>query len=294
MPSPLNTPYLNDQSTAAPRLASFLHWENIADLPAWSQGPSGKENHMVQTVKDAGFEGIQGGPADLVNAAGLKHAAGGRVNAVGEIDELCREWVDQGAIASTLHVGWGLEDDATMDALVDDILQASDKHKLPLYIETHRSTITQDNYRTVQLAKRHPGLKFNGDFSHWYTGLEMTYATVDTVVDFSQPVLEHIGFMHGRMGNSGCIQVDIGPTAQEAKSRVHVQHFLQIWGAIFKHFKKNAAPGDYLPFTPELLSPTFNYARTFPDSDGQLREEGDRWLQALLYAKLASEAFELA
>ena len=38
------------------------------------------------------------------------------------------------------------------------------------HIETHRATICQGMWRTVQFVKRFPELRFNGDFSHWYAG----------------------------------------------------------------------------------------------------------------------------
>lgn len=58
-------------------------------------------------------------------------------------------------------------------ALVDAILAASSRHNLPIFLETHRATITQDIWRTVQITKRFPEVWFNGDFSHYHCGQEM-------------------------------------------------------------------------------------------------------------------------
>ena len=46
-----------------------------------------------------------------------------------------------------------------------------------------------------------------------------------------------------------------------------------------------------LDFAPELLSARHYYARMFPDASGQLVEESDRYLQALLYKDLARGCF---
>lgn len=286
--------YTNDGSDAAPRLVPYLNMGNLADLPDWSAGPRGGKQEVYSAIKTAGFEGVQGDDPATALQAGLGCAGGGRINAVGEADDLCKQLNDAGFIAGTLHVGWGIEDDDQVDALVGDIIDASVKHDMPLYIETHRATITQDIWRTVKLIERFPGVRFNGDFSHWYTGLEMPYGTVELKTDFAAPVFDRIGFMHGRIGNSGCIQVDIGPDLATAKGHAHVQHFMEMWTLTMMGFIKNAGPGETLIFAPELLQPAINYARAFPDSDGQPREESDRWQQALLYVEIASECFEAA
>ena len=78
----------------------------------------------------------------MAHEAGLGWCAGGRVNEPGDADRLARQSKDAGAVCATLHVGWGLEDDAAVDRLVGAVLEASAKHDLPLYIETHRATIT--------------------------------------------------------------------------------------------------------------------------------------------------------
>jgi hypothetical protein len=59
-------------------------------------------------------------------------------------------------------------------------------------------------------------------------------------------------------------------------------------------FLRNAHAGDVLIFAPELLSGTHYYARIFPDALGNLREESDRYAQALLYKHLAGTCFAKA
>jgi hypothetical protein len=41
---------------------------------------------------------------------------------------------------------------------------------MPVYIETHRASIMQDAWRTTELIRRIPQVRFNGDFSHWLRG----------------------------------------------------------------------------------------------------------------------------
>ncbi len=49
-----------------------------------------------------------------------------------------------------------------------------------------------------------------------------------------------------------------------------------------------------LGFAPELLPPELGYARLVPGPGGVLREEGDRWEQALVLTRIATECFAAA
>jgi hypothetical protein len=156
-------------------------------------------------------------------------------------------------------------------------------------VETHRATIFQDMWRSVKFIGAFPDLRFNGDFSHWYAGQEMVYGGFDKKLSFIQPVLERVRFIHGRISNPGCIQVEIGDGS--SVSRPYVDHFRQMWRACFRGFLASAKPGDTICFAPELLAPEIYYARTFPDNAGSPREESNRWSQSLLLRKAAQECF---
>lgn len=281
-------------SDAAPHLKPFLTMGNLNDLPDFSAGPRGDDRTVYQAIKDAGYEGIQGGDAKLAHDVGLLFAGGGRVNEPADAQRVASQAVDAGAVCATCHVGWGIEDDSTIDKLVGAILDAASKHDMPIYIETHRATITQDMQRTVSLVRRFPEVRFNGDFSHWYTGLEMPYGTMERKMEFAKPVFDRVRFMHGRIGSSGCMQVNIGDTLEQARGHDFVQHFQLMWTAAMRGFKNDAGQGDYLIFAPELLDSRAYYARKFPTPQGELVEESDRWTQALLYVELAKQCFDKA
>jgi hypothetical protein len=114
----------------------------------------------------------------------------------------------------------------------------------------------------------------------------MVYGGFEEKLAFIEPVLERVGFMHGRIGNPGCMQVRIDPDA------AYVGHFKQLWTAAFRHFVRAAKPDEVIYFAPELLAPDIYYARVFPDHNGTLREESDRWEQSLVLKKMAEECFE--
>jgi hypothetical protein len=147
-------------------------------------------------------------------------------------------------------------------------------------------------WRTVGFVREFPDIRFNADFSHWYTGQEMVYGGFDKKMAFIEPVLERVRFVHGRIGNPGCIQVAVESSGSE--DATYVAHFKQLWTAGFRGFLNTANPGDYICFAPELLAPEIYYARTFPDSAGTPREESDRWEQSLVLKRIAAECFHQA
>ncbi|BAM04420.1 hypothetical protein [Phycisphaera mikurensis] len=277
-----------------PRPARFFNMGTFDGLPDTSSAPRGSEPERLAALREAGFEGVQGADADAARDAGLHSAASGRLDTPAEARDAVRRWKDQGHVAVTLHAGRGLESDAEADALAGAAADAEAEAGLPVYVETHRATITQDTWRTLQLLGREPRLGLNADLSHWYTGLEMPYAGVERVADFLAPTFERVGFLHGRIGSSGSMQVDAGNDLAHALTLEHVRHFVLLWTRAAAAFRANAEPGDVLPFAPELLGSQHHYARVFPAGDGQLREETDRWQQALLLCELFEHAFEAA
>jgi hypothetical protein len=288
----------NDGTSRLPRLRIDINGSNVFGLPTYSTAPRGEARAVLEAVKAAGFEGVQtNSKAQLCREVGLRVTASGRINTPHEADLRAAEAKQLGADCCTVHVGWGIEDDDQVDHLVEATLRASEKHGIPIYIETHRATITQDMWRTVRLVERFPEIRFNGDFSHYYTGQEMVYGDMNAKLDFLSPVFEHVRFIHGRIGNSCCMQVDIGDGPNDragGKDRPFVDHFKEMWTRSFAGFLRSAKPGDYICFTPELLGPEINYARTFPSVKGELIEESDRWQQAILYGQIARACWDEA
>ena len=247
----------------------------------------------LREIRDAGYDGVQfieplsRRLVDDARALGLGVCGSGRVNEPEDASRLAREAADAGLECLTLHVGWGIEDDSVAEQLINAVLGSSAEHSVRLYVETHRATVFQDMWRTVGFARRFPELMFNGDFSHWYTGQEMVYGGFEKKVEFIRPVLERVRFVHGRIGNPGCMQVEVGDG--EIVGQRCVEHFRALWTASFRGYLADARAGEFICFTPELLAPDIFYARTF---DGH--EESDRWQQSLVLARIARECFDAA
>ena len=200
---------LNDESKNPPRLKAYLNLGTLVDLPANSRWPRLEGAEAMAFLKQEGFEGVQDGKPEYCRKAGIGSTASARVDTVADAETVARKFKDAGHEAVTLHVGTGFEDDAEMDKLVHAVLEASDKINIPLYIETHRATITQDLWRTIQLTKRIPDVRINGDFSHFYTGQELPYGDLTAKFNAMQPIFDRVRFMHGRIGSTCCMQEDI-------------------------------------------------------------------------------------
>lgn len=232
---------------------------------------------VAERLVAAGYEGVQfiapltAGQDAICRAHGLGRCAAARVNLPAEAAPLAERCAGEGMECVTLHLGWGREDDAEAWALLEAVLEASTRWRIPLLIETHRATILQDMWRTVGFVRRYPELRFNGDFSHWYTGQEMVYSGFADNLAFLQPVVERVRLIHGRIGNPGHIQVDL--PLDDTTGLPYVQDFLTMWRACL-----DAAPMDEpFWFVPELLSADIYYAPTVGS---------DRWGQMLLLRRL--------
>ncbi len=276
-------PNMSSGADAPPRLLVGLNLVTVMSLPAWSSAPKGGLAAILAGAKAAGYEAVQGRDPAAARAAGLVPTAIGRLDRPADAREQARRHKDAGDNALTLHVGDGFETDEAAAALVEAVVEASVAEALPIYVETHRATITQDMKRTLDLVARVPEVRFNGDFSHWYTGQEMTYGDLDAKLERLRPVTDRTRFLHGRVSSPGCIQVGVRDGTQD----VHIDVFRRLWTRSFEGFLATARPGDVFGFYPELLPPSFHYARMVPGLDGEPREETDRWEEALALVEVA-------
>jgi hypothetical protein len=292
-----HTGFLNDGSADAPKLNVYLNLDNLVDLRANSSWPHLDGLSGYQLLIADGFEGVQLTTDDppIANAP-MPHCGLDRINTPAEADQVAAKHAERSDLCFTVHAGWGLEDEDETFRLVEAILTASDQYHLPIFIETHRATITQDLWRTVQITKAFPEVRFNGDFSHYYCGQELVYGDWKSKLAFMEPIFDRVGFIHGRIASSGCMQVPIDSDLTARPRQAHgdidyLAHFKELWTRAMLGFLRAARRGDVLIFAPELLTGRHYYARMFPNPSGQLLEESDRYAQALLYKDLAQACF---
>ena len=242
-----------DSSSRPPRLRRDLNLGTLAELPRASRGWRDSHAEQLALLKADGYEAVQiWQPAteavEAARAAGLGVTGICRALTPAEVDAVVREQRALGCEITTLHVGNSFESDAEMDALAAAVLEASAHHAHPVFVETHRGTMTQDMRRTLDLVERWPALRFNADLSHWYTGHELTYGGefLDRIARLS-PVFERVRFLHARIGNPGCIQTGLDDPGD------YLSHFREMWTRCFAGFLRGAQPGDFLSVNAELL-----------------------------------------
>ena len=282
---------------ASTRFQPVLNLGTLLNLPDWSAAPRGSAVEVAQAIRAAGYQGVQGTDDPAYRQAGLVTYGAGRVVRAEEAQIVIGKNVDQGHLATTLHVGTGFEDEREALTLIEAVLEASDRLRHPSFIETHRATITQDMWRTLRWVELCPAIRFNADFSHWYTGLEMAYGDFESKLDRLAPVFERVGFIHGRIGNGGSMQVPIGIGGRDEP---HTSRFLEMWRRCFSAFLKAGDEKAAIVFAPELLpavlprpeGPLYmDYALTRQTDEGGEEELSDRWDQALKLLALARSAF---
>lgn len=292
--------FVNDPVQGAPQLRVYMNLDSLADLggdTVWGNQRLDDALSRDTRLFADGFEGVQLTQQFPQHSSLLPFCGSGRIDTPAQASLLVQQHQARGDICLTVHVGTGLEDDAEAFRLVEATLNASHQHQFPVFIETHRATITQDIWRTVQLTKRFPEIRFNADFSHYYCGQEMPYGDWNSKLEFMKPVFERVGFVHGRVASSGCMQVPVTSDITQRHKSAHglanyQDHFQQLWSCAVRGFLRTAKPGDVLIFAPELLDHRYDYARLIPNEQSHWVEESDRYAQALLYQRWIRQIFQ--
>lgn len=278
----------SDGSTSAPRLLAGISFLTPAELPDWSAGPRGDRATVYAALKAAGYEAIQTLEPQAAIDAGLIPSGLMRIfRDVGQMREQARHWRDAGCDCSTVQLGDGFESDDEMLRLAEAMLDIAQVLNHPIYLETHRATMTQDIKRTLDLVERLPELRFNGDFGHWYIGHELTYGDMDMKFERMRPVFERTRFMHLRVSSNAFGQL----TASDPAEARHLDYYRRMWTASFEGFLRDARPGDYFAVHPELLPAHACYPRMLPDGGGGWREESDRWTESAFLIEVARQCF---
>jgi hypothetical protein len=152
---------------------------------------------------------------------------------------------------------------------------------LPLQVETHRYTLTNDLGFTARLLDRVPELTLAIDLSHYVVGNELPDQPDPRVDDLIGRLLDRAGSLQGRVATRG--QVQVSATFDQHKAAV--DRFRAWWERGFRSWRGRAAADGDCVFCCELG--TVPYAITGADG----HELSDRWTEALLLKSWAEELF---
>jgi hypothetical protein len=258
----------------------------LAHLPPGSKGHGLELAGQLALLHANGYLGVISWDRwHDIREAGLIPCGMGSVRAPRDALPLARRHQAEGLDFTTLHVGSGFETDDEMARLAEAVLEAAALTGHPLHIETHRATMTQDIRRTIDLVARFPQLSFTLDFSHWYTGHEMTYGGAFAErLAWLDPLFRRVDSIQLRMGTSGAIQRPIDATS--AHYRDHVAALDRCF-----HVRRNSpdAP-DAMSVAPELLPAWLgDGAAARPINYADEPERSDRFAEALALSALAED-----
>jgi hypothetical protein len=142
---------------------------------------------------------------------------------------------------------------------------------IPTLFETHRDSLLNDLYFTLQLIDLVPEMRLCADLSHFVVDREMREPISDRDQAYIDLILGRSDCFQGRVANREQVQIQIGFPQHAA----WVDVFRNWWKAGMQSWRRRNADDATLIFLCELGPPP--YAIT----DGEQRELSDRWDEAL-------------
>jgi len=143
---------------------------------------------------------------------------------------------------------------------------------IDLLFETHRDSLLNDLYYTLEVLDAVPELKLTADLSHFVLEREFQLPLSRRDHGYLQRIHERTDCFQGRVASREQIQVQIG-FEQHAP---WVALFKELWKEGLRSWRARNAPDATCVFLCELGPPP--YAIT----DGSRNELSDRWLEALM------------
>jgi len=150
---------------------------------------------------------------------------------------------------------------------------------LPMLFETHRDSLLNDLYYTLQVMDLVPDMRLCADLSHFVVDREMRDPISAIDQGYIDRILERSDCFQGRIANREQVQIQIGFPQHQA----WVDIFREWWKQGMRSWRARNDENATLIFLCELGPPP--YAIT----DGNRRELSDRWEEALKIRKWAQE-----
>ncbi|HKS94562.1 MAG TPA: sugar phosphate isomerase/epimerase [Terriglobia bacterium] len=278
---------IRSKSADPPRLRVAHSWWSLGKLPR--DGPEWTMEEKFHRVKEAGFEGIEFWVEEkdedrvraLLDQTGLFLGTGFHPNSPADFRKALTQARRLHAEYIFVHPGNAFMSDEDAAALVREGYKIAQDLGVPMTLETHRGTVTENPYRAMRLAERVPELRLTGDLSHYGVGGEIGGAPASEMIRLLSPLLDRIETLQTRITNGEQVQLDVGQGEGEL-----AQKWVALWAEVLRRWRKRAQPGDWFPFSTELGPPAYSIV------DAQGREVSDRWAQSLVMKRLMAQAWE--
>ncbi len=284
-------PYVRDSSLTTPTLIHHVNLFSLTGLRRPVGSPHmtffGMSQRQYATLKKDGFSGVQSHvmltpSGKKCKKVGLQLSAAGILKPA-QLLTKAKKWKKKGYLCGTIMIGTGDETREEALDIAKHILEVSEEVEIPLYLELHRGTVTQNISAVLEMIKAYPGLRFNADFSHYITAYRWCETFNDKTLQHIMPILERVCYIHLRLSNSEHIQLSSAKTVE-----VNLYRFLL--QTTFQLFRNNASAGDVLIVTPELLPRFTGYAEVDRTETGHV-ENSNRYNQCLELQSFAKECF---
>lgn len=152
---------------------------------------------------------------------------------------------------------------------------------MPLQFETHRDSITNDLFSTLQLIDAIPELRFSADLSHYVVDREFELPLRDEARGWISRVLDRADSLQGRVATGQHIQVPI----DFPQHKPWLDQFTAWWTEGFASWRRRHEASEDVVFLCEL-GPT-EYAITGRDG----LELSDRWEEAQALKRIAEQCW---
>ena len=156
--------------------------------------------------------------------------------------------------------------------LVYTWMEEADKANIKILFETHRDSLLNDLYYTLQLIDAVPEMRLCADLSHFVVDREMWTPISKSDQQYITTILERSDCFQGRVASREQIQIQL----DFPQHQVWVDIFKKWWAEGIQKWRERNGENKTLYFLCELGPP--GYAIT----DATQLELSDRWQEALI------------
>ena len=236
-------------------------WAMELRQPAW---PERSMDENFARVAEAGYHGICLDPAvaeipEMLKLQPLfeKYALKSMINAFPYTLSEMRPLLELATEMNAVHVNaiGGVMPLSVEDGpiVAERWLEDSDRIGMPLLFETHRDSLLNDLYYTLQLLDAVPGMRLCADLSHFVIDREMRIPLGDADRGYMDTILQRSDCFQGRVANREQVQIQI----EFPQHQAWVEQFRNWWTEGMASWRARNASDATLVFLCELGPPPY-------------------------------------